>query len=169
MKLITVATHSDGYFPFLMESCKRHNASSHLTILGWQQKWLGFNWRNNLVLNFLESIPKPDHEVVCFIDAYDVILLKDFETLEETFKNHPHSKHAIIVSIEQIKSIRAKIGSLYFGKCQGHSINAGCYIGYASNIKGSYLPYGHLHTKIPQQTIKFFWPTIAVLTPQTSI
>jgi len=133
MKLITVATDAKGYFPFLIQSCERHNAD--LIILGKNEKWQGFNWRNHLVLDFLSSISNPEKEVVCFIDAYDVLLLKDFSTLEDTFKNHPNSKSTVIVSYEQIKSLRAKIGSLYFGKCQGYNINAGCYIGYASNIK----------------------------------
>ena len=36
MKLVTVATRSERYFPFLLESCERHGAK--LEVLGWGQK-----------------------------------------------------------------------------------------------------------------------------------
>ena len=48
MKLITVATHNDGYFKWLKESCKRYNYD--LVILGYNEKWKGFNWRLELMI-----------------------------------------------------------------------------------------------------------------------
>jgi len=35
MKLVTIATHSDMYFPFLKQSCQYH--SSQLEVLGWKK------------------------------------------------------------------------------------------------------------------------------------
>lgn len=37
MRLVTVATHSERYFPYLLESCKRVDAK--LDVLGWGQPW----------------------------------------------------------------------------------------------------------------------------------
>ena len=41
MHIVTVVTHSENYFPYLVESCKRNG--SDLIILGYGEKWLGFN------------------------------------------------------------------------------------------------------------------------------
>jgi hypothetical protein len=43
VKIITVATKSDYYFPYLKESIKRNG--SELIVLGYNEVWQGFNWR----------------------------------------------------------------------------------------------------------------------------
>ena len=43
MKFVTVATHNDGYLKWLKESCKRYSAN--LVILGFGEKWQGYNWK----------------------------------------------------------------------------------------------------------------------------
>jgi hypothetical protein len=55
MKLVTVATHNDKYFPALQESCDR--LGYNLVILGWGEKWQGFAWRFKLVRDYLETQP----------------------------------------------------------------------------------------------------------------
>ena len=51
------ATHEEGYFRALQESCKRHRMP--LTVLGWGQPWRGFNWRFRLMQEALATRP-PD-------------------------------------------------------------------------------------------------------------
>ncbi len=132
MKLVTVATKSDAYFPWLLLSCERNNIS--LNVLGWGEKWQGFNWRNKLVLQFVADLS--DDEIVCFIDAFDVIVLRDFENFDKQFWAVSKKVGSeFIVSAEIIKSFRAKIGSYYFGKCNGYNINAGSYVGTVRKIK----------------------------------
>ena len=41
LHIITVATHAQYYFPYLVESIK--NYGNNLTVLGFNEKWRGFN------------------------------------------------------------------------------------------------------------------------------
>lgn len=133
MRLVTVATHSQGYFPFLLQSCKRFNA--HLEILGWGQKWQGFQWRIFLMRDYLAHLP--DNEIVCFIDAYDVLILRPLEDLEENFKKMiSMTDKRIIVGCDQTNNhMHNFILYWVFNKCQGQHLNAGTYIGYVKDIK----------------------------------
>ena len=132
MKLVTVATHSQSYFPFLLESCNRYGAE--LVVLGFNQPWQGFNHRNILMKEYLASLPP--NEVVCFIDAYDVLLLRPLEDLEDLFVNFNKITGArIVVGCDQDASGKVTLGSrFFFGACNNKYINAGTYIGYASDL-----------------------------------
>lgn len=132
MRLVTVATRSEGYFPYLLESCKKHNIS--LDILGWGEKWQGFTWRLHLLKEWLQSLDKD--EVVCFIDGFDVIVLQPVEVLEYRFKkikeSHPNVK--IISAYENQCWYLKWLTLVIFGTCNNMFINAGTYIGYAKDI-----------------------------------
>ena len=132
MKLVTVATHSQSYFPFLLESCERYGAE--LVVLGFNQPWQGFNQRNVLMEQYLKSLPP--NEVVCFIDAYDVLLLRPLKDLEDLFINFNKITGArIVVGCDQDASGKVTLGSrFFFGACNNKYINAGTYIGYASDL-----------------------------------
>lgn len=132
MKLVTVATHSEGYFPWLLQSCERFGAK--LDILGWGEKWKGFAWRLTLMIKYLEKLNP--NEVVCFVDGFDVILLKPLDDLEARFL-HVKKDHdfKIAVSLEiPILQVQQWTANLTFGKCQSEFINAGAYIGYAGDL-----------------------------------
>ena len=73
MKIITVATHSESYFPIFEESCKKNNLE--LIVLGFGQKWQGFSWRFKLISDYIENLPL--NEVIIISDAYDVIVLQN--------------------------------------------------------------------------------------------
>jgi hypothetical protein len=132
MKLVTVATHSDGYFPWLLKSCKRFNAD--LRVLGWGEKWKGFTWRLYLMIKYLKTLPHD--EIVCFIDGYDVILLKSLDELEQKYiKIHNETSCKIAVAHEQLASTLHKVATIYtFGTCKQHNVNAGTYIGYVGDV-----------------------------------
>ena len=83
VRLVTVATHSQFYFPWLLESCKRYNTK--IEVLGWGEKWKGFTWRFSLMIEYLKSLDP--EEIVCFIDAYDVILLRPLEDIVSYFND----------------------------------------------------------------------------------
>lgn len=133
MKLVTVATKSDKYFPSLIESCKRNNYD--ITVLGWGQKWQGFTWRFNLMLEYLATLD--DSEVVCFIDAYDVIMLQPSDILENKFiDNYRKTGKGIILTRDKALNPLFELGGfLSYGSCHGVRINAGTYIGFAGSIK----------------------------------
>lgn len=101
LHIVTVVTESKYYFPYLVESCKIHG--KELTILGYGQKWKGFTWRFKLMLEYLEKLPETD--IVCFIDGYDVLCLRDLSELKEEFikiRNRTNCK--IIVGHDKIDS-----------------------------------------------------------------
>jgi hypothetical protein len=134
MKLVTVATHSQGYFPFLLQSCKRFNAN--LEVLGWGQKWQGFQWKFLLMKEYVSTLP--DDEIVCFIDAYDVLLLRPLEELEETFKKLLCvTNKKIVVGCDQTNNDYIHNFVLYwvFNKCQDKHLNSGTYVGYVKDIR----------------------------------
>lgn len=123
VKLVTVATQSERYFPILVESCKKYGAD--LVVLGWGQPWEGFLMRFRLMMEYLDTLD--DDDIVCFIDAYDVVLLTPLDILENRFRSIGAK---IAVAVEK-KSER----EYFYGSCQNKSINAGTYIGYVSSLK----------------------------------
>jgi hypothetical protein len=132
MKVVTVATHSERYFPVLQQSCKRHGID--LVVLGWGQKWQGFTWRFKLLSEYLKTC---DHnELIVFIDAYDVIALQNHDVIESRFKKIKERTGAkLIIGWETAKSFIIEGFAIYiFGKCNNLRVNCGCYMGYSQDI-----------------------------------
>ena len=99
LHIITVATESKYYFPYLVDSIKKHN--NKLTTLGFNQTWKGFNWRCNLMKKLLLSYNKTD--IICFIDGYDVLCVRDLNDLNlEFIKIKNREKCKIIVGYDYI-------------------------------------------------------------------
>ena len=100
LHIVTVATDPKYYFPYLVESCKRNG--KELEVLGFGEKWKGFYWKYELMIEYLKSVSEND--IVCFIDGYDVICTRDLNELKESFikiKNEKNCK--IIVGHDKIK------------------------------------------------------------------
>jgi hypothetical protein len=130
--IVTVATEKKYYMQYLEDSIKKNNGE--LIILGYGQKWEGFNWRNKLMIDFLEKT-NPD-DIVCFIDGYDVLCLRDLNLLKDKFiEISNREKCKIIVGLEQHITINNRYYARYlFGTCKDNSINAGTYIGYSKDL-----------------------------------
>lgn len=133
VKLITVATHLESYMPWLIKSCLQHN--TQLTILGWQQKWLGFKWKYQLIINYINCIN--DEELICFVDAYDVILLRPLDEIE---KYYDKIGKEIIISSENVVSnlmetLFGQIKNNYFSLCDKKRVNSGLYISKCKYLK----------------------------------
>lgn len=133
MRLVTVATHPGGYFKYLQQSCDRHGAK--LDVLGWNQTWKGFQWKFQLMNEYLKSLP--DDEVVCFVDSFDVILLRPLTELETLFRSVSKNIGAkIIVGCDKITpTIQRVVVSPVFWPCQNKYLNSGTYIGLVRDIK----------------------------------
>lgn len=131
MKLVTVATHSERYYPYLKLSAEKYG--HELITLGWGEKWKGFTWRFELIKNYLKGL---NDELVCFIDGYDVLILKDAATIENNFNEITmNDKTKIVVSVEiPAESFIDNIFLIQMTKCNNYSINAGTYIGYSSAL-----------------------------------
>ena len=78
-----------------------------------------------------------DNEIVCFIDAYDVILLRPLEELEQSYlKLYQENKKEIIIGHDKLLTLTSKfIIPLLFGQCMNKQINSGSYIGYNKYLK----------------------------------
>jgi hypothetical protein len=132
MHIVTVATESKYYFPYLKESCRRHG--KELDVLGWGEKWQGFNWRYIKMIDYLKS--KPENDIVCFMDGYDVLCVRDLDEMEKVFKTIQKRTNCKLVVSEDIsmKHIFSFIGKIYFGKCNDMKLNAGLYMGYVKDV-----------------------------------
>lgn len=132
VRLVTVATHSQFYFPWLLESCKRYNTK--IDVLGWGEKWKGFTWRFKLMIEYLKSLDP--EEIVCFIDAYDVILLRPLEEIVSFFNDIIRMTNKKIIMSQEIidPDYSDFFNQIYFGKCKNSFICAGTYMGKASDI-----------------------------------
>lgn len=130
--IITVATHSECYFPYLIESCKRNG--KELTVLGYGEKWQGFTWRFELMINYLKTLNTTD--IVCFIDGYDVICTRNLSEIKNEFiKIKNEKKCKLIIGHDKILNyLNYFVVTLYFGKCNNIHLNAGTYIGYVEDL-----------------------------------
>jgi hypothetical protein len=130
--IVTVATHSEFYFPYLIKSCTRFGYN--LVVLGFKEKWLGFNWRFKLMINFLNTLKNND--IVCFIDGYDVICNRDLNELRDEFIKFKNQNQDIKIIISHDKIINKFYEYLIKIKMNNYGtlINAGSYIGYVSDL-----------------------------------
>ena len=130
--ILTVATEIKYYMPYLIESVKKHN--NNLTILGLGEKWQGFNWRFKLIHDYVSKLNPND--VVCVVDGYDVLCVRDLNLLKlkfEEVRNRENCK--IVVGNDKVLNFVNYIANnLFFGYCKNEALNAGTYIGYAGDV-----------------------------------
>ena len=134
MRLVTVATHSEGYFPFLVKSCERMGA--RLDVLGWGQPWGGFSHKTELVFEHVSALD--EDEVVCVLDAYDTLLLRPLDEMEAAFRHFSeYSGARVVVGCDRADMwIARQYAIATFGTCNEKSINAGTYVGRARDVAG---------------------------------
>ena len=130
LKLVCISTHSEGYFPALQQSCRKHNIK--LNILGWGQKWKGLIWKFHLLMEFLKT-SDPD-DIILHADAHDVILLENEEQILAKYKSF---NKPIVLGIENPMNYNfmTALRNSICEKCDDkHIINTGLYIGKASKL-----------------------------------
>lgn len=132
MRLVTVATDSQRYFPYLKKSAEKHGYALH--VLGLGQKWQGFAWKLSLMIDYLKRVPQD--EFVCFVDAYDVIVLQDAHVALDTFHQLTKGDSSkIVISEDRATLFSVKVvDALFFYQCNGKYLNSGTYMGRASTI-----------------------------------
>jgi hypothetical protein len=131
--IVTVATKSEFYFTYLVESCKRYGTD--LTILGYGEKWKGYNWKFKLMVEFLQKIDNND--IVCFVDGFDVICNRNLNELKDEFLNLKKINDNIKIIIAHDKTSNKSID--YISKINMNNffddfINSGTYIGFANDL-----------------------------------
>lgn len=136
MKLVTVATHSERYFPVLRASAERHDYE--LVVLGWGEAWEGFTKRLRQLLQYLAGV-SPE-EVIIIADAYDVVVLQPSAVALQRFQADELSSQTrqtkVIMGWERANSwLIERLSYMVFGACQGKRMNAGAYIGRCKDIR----------------------------------
>lgn len=130
MRVCTVATHSDRYFPVLKASCERF--STELVVLGWGEKWQGFAWKFAKMLEYLDLVH--DDEIVMFVDGYDVVLLQSPAIIEKRFL--ASGAQMIVAQDRQHPTLLVRyFMSKCFHEVDGNTVNTGTYIAYAGYLK----------------------------------
>jgi hypothetical protein len=131
LHIVTVVTESKYYFPYLVESCK-HNGKE-LEVLGYGEKWEGFNWKYLKMMEYLKNLPKDD--IVCFVDGYDILCCRDLnEMILEFIKIKERTGCKMIVGTNNANPILMFLGNIFFGQCKNQQLNSGTYIGYVSDV-----------------------------------
>ena len=144
MRVVTVATHSERYYPILQKSCEDRGVN--LEVLGWGLRWQGLTWKLKLMNEYIQTLD--DNEIVMFIDGFDTIILQDLSYIETCFRSCDTS---IVFSSEKENpsTIGAYIQRKMFGPVRGNIyINTGMYVGYAHALKQL---YKHLHDELIHQ------------------
>lgn len=140
MKIVTVSTKSDGYFPVLKKLCKKKN--HELIVLGFGEKWKGWVWRTKMFINYISKCDP--NEIIMIIDAYDVMVLASHKEIMRKYRNF---KCDILFSASCIYSGQPNLSWLYqniiFNQIKNYFdvpnyksyiLNAGSFMGKASKI-----------------------------------
>lgn len=129
--IVTVATHEKYYYKYLVKSCEKYNSS--LKTLGKNEKWTGFYFKNEKLLDFLDNIDNDD--LVCLVDGYDVVCVRDLNELRDEFlKIQKETNCKIVVAHDKVQPYNI-FSKWFFGTCKNLTINAGCYIGQSRDLK----------------------------------
>lgn len=124
-EIITIATHSYGLFDKLI-----NNKYSHVKVLGFGQKWTGFNMKFELLNNYIKHLP--DDKIIVFVDGFDSIIDGKLEDAVNIFKQ---KNYKLLFSKDRLHSLDAvyHLNKIY---CKDKIVvNTGLYMGYVKYLK----------------------------------
>ncbi|CRG96847.1 procollagen lysine 5-dioxygenase, putative [Plasmodium gallinaceum] len=81
LHVLTFATHEQGYFKTLKESCK--NLNINLKVLGMGEKWKGFIWKLIKVKEYLNLCD--DNDLILFVDGFDTFFVQPANVIIERY------------------------------------------------------------------------------------
>ena len=124
----TYVTHSERYFPSLIDSCAKHNIRP--VVRGMGDVWEGFVKRHHELLAFLKEVP--DDDIVINVDGFDTIVLCSLNEIVQKFK---------AMKCDMLFSMTADNGNMIQKYVQwrlgfyGEKANAGMFMGYAFKMR----------------------------------
>lgn len=80
----------------------------------------------NLLLNYIKNLPKND--IICFVDAYDVLMLQNVKILKDRFLALNSNK--IVCAIENQENIILELFNETVFETDKLVLNSGTYIGF---------------------------------------
>ena len=125
-EVITVATHNKGTF----EKIINNNFGVNVKVLGYGEKWTGFDMKIRLVYNYIKNLP--EDKIIIFIDGFDSIINGTIEQAENIFRKNNYK----VVFSKNIPNHFYGIEKIVFPDCKDSNIaNAGLYMGYIKYLK----------------------------------
>lgn len=129
---VCVATEKKLYLPYLQELLPE------LVVLGLNTPWRGFITKYKLLQAYLSTAEILDDDLICFIDAYDVLPTKQLDAFEgnvrEFLTAQPQVK--LIVGYDKVDNpIHEFLCQEIFGLVGAKRLNSGQFIGTAKDIR----------------------------------
>lgn len=133
VKILTVANKPKYYYPYLVDTVKKNNGE--LITLGTNEEWQGYKWKFEKIVSYLKTVNN-DNEIICVVDGYDVICIRDLTNLKKDFLEiKKKTKSKLVVSSVVLPNFIERIRiSTVFDTCKNQDLNTGCYIGYSQDI-----------------------------------
>ena len=126
IKYVCVATERKLYLRYLQELLPE------LVILGLSTPWRGFITKYKLLQKYLSTNELADDDLICFIDAYDVLPTKHIINLEATYSAFIKAQPAVklIVGYDKVDNpIHEYFCKAIFGLVDEKRLNSGQFIG----------------------------------------
>mgnify|MGYP001570236191 CR=1 FL=1 len=158
---VTVATGDREQAAGLMESFARFGVSC--VNLGAEKAYPAHGTKVVLLREFLAD--KPELEIICYVDAFDVLLIRDpigIETAFEALKAEIvfYAEGYFTYKRNRFCRFRAKrrLPSRFWTNTEYRYLNAGCIVGYAGPLRNflAALPVG-AHTPCDQTPMVDYW------------
>lgn len=132
IKYVCVATEMKLYLPSLKQLIPE------LVILGLNSKWEGFITKYKLLQAYLSTPEIKDKDIICFIDAYDVLPTKHLSSLRKKYQKFKKAnpKVKIIVGYDKVdNAFHEYLCRVIFGTIDADRLNSGQFIGRAKDIR----------------------------------
>jgi hypothetical protein len=127
-EVLTVATHTEGTF----EEIINNKFDIDVKVLGYGEKWTGFDMKIRLVYNYIKNLP--DDKIIIFIDGFDSIINGTIEKAENIFRKNNYK--ILFSDSYSANTLSGVFDRLLFPSCTDTSVaNIGLYMGYVKYLK----------------------------------
>lgn len=123
MKFLTYVTHSERYYPALIQSFEKYHCD--YDIVGFGSKWIDYLGKLEGLADHIRSLEN-QNEVVCVMDGFDTVVTGEAHELERRFIE---SEKDIVYSVDTLDRI-----TYYLFWKNKSRLNAGIFIGFAHSL-----------------------------------
>jgi hypothetical protein len=131
VRIVCIATEHQLYLPYLKALVP------DLIVLGMGTPWRSFATKYELLLAYLRGVQAD--ELVCVIDAYDVLPTKHLHALATRFRwlrrRYPSTKMIIGHDVAENPLVEHISCTMLFGSVGGDRMNGGCFMGIARDLQ----------------------------------
>lgn len=125
-EVVTVATHNEGTF----EKIINNKYGVNVKVLGYGEKWTGFDMKCRLVYNYIKNLP--EDKIIIFIDGFDSIINGTIEQAENIFRKNNYK----VLFSKDLEGKLYLLQKIVFPECKDNNVaNAGLYMGYVKYLK----------------------------------